>query len=141
VARSRRKKSQPPLILVVEDEPTVRALAESIIEDQGFRTLSAANAKEALALFDGKSAPITVLFTDIQLPDGTAAALDGVELARRAVDLQPGLRVIYTSGGAQTDGITALFVEGAVFLPKPYTREQLIEALGSPGDQKTAPPT
>ena len=141
MARSRRKKSQPPLILVVEDEPTVRALAESIIEDQGFRTLSAANAKEALALFDGKSAPITVLFTDIQLPDGTAAALDGVELARRAVDLQPGLRVIYTSGGAQTDGITALFVEGAIFLPKPYTREQLIEALGSPGDQKTAPPT
>ncbi len=84
-------------MLVVEDEPTVRSLAESILED----------------------------------------IADGVELARSAVELRPGLRVLYTTGGARTDGMTALFIEGAGFLQKPYTRERLIETLETllPTDQ------
>jgi CheY-like chemotaxis protein len=114
--------------LIVEDEPTVRVLAESIIENDGFSTLSAANAQEALALIK-ESTPIAVLFTDINLPDGTRNALDGLGLARRAVELRPELRVVYTTGGDQTDGMTALFVEGADLLLKPYTPDQLTEAL------------
>ena len=41
----------------------------------------------------------------------------------------PDLRVIYTSGGGRTDGMAALFVEEATFLTKPYTNDQLIEAV------------
>ena len=125
--RRRRREAEPALVLVVEDEPTVLALAVSIIEELGYATLSAANAREALALLEHGASP-TQLFTDIQLPNGPGA-LDGLGLARRMAELCPGLKVTYTSGGAQTDGMTALFVEGAIFLPKPYTREQLIEAL------------
>jgi len=56
--------------------------------------------------------------------------MDGLELARRAVEMRPGLNVIYTSGAGQTDGMAAaLLVDGAIFLPKPYTKERLIEAL------------
>ena len=55
--------------------------------------------------------------------------MDGLELARRAVEMRPGLGMIYTSGGGQTDGMAALFVDGAIFLPKPYTKDRLIEAL------------
>jgi CheY-like chemotaxis protein len=124
------KKSEPFLVLVVEDEPTVLALAVSIIDEVGHSTLSAANAREALALLED-GAPVSLLFTDISLPDGPGA-LDGLALAQRAVELLPGLRVVYTSGGAQTDGMTVLFVEGATFLPKPYTRDQLIEAIRDP---------
>src|ERR1041385_6908001 len=103
----RRKTPTPPAVLVAEDEPTVRALAESIIEELGYWTFSAANAREALAVLDG-GAPITLLFTDINMPDGPDG-IDGLELARRAVENLPALRVIYTTGGELTDGMTALF--------------------------------
>src|SRR5882757_2771197 len=127
MARTRKKKSTPPAVLIAEDEPTVRSLAESIIAELGYTTLSAANAREALALLEAGT-PIALLFTDINMPDA-ADGLDGLELARRVVELRPDVRVIYTTGGALTDGMTALFVEGGTFLRKPYTRAELIEAV------------
>ena len=72
--------------------------------------------------------PSDILFTDINLPDGPDA-IDGLELARKAIELCPILRVIYTTGHGQTDGMTALFVEDAAFLPKPYRVKQLTEAV------------
>jgi hypothetical protein len=68
---------------------------------------------------------------------GQMASTD-LKLARRAVEIRPDLRVIYTTGGGLTDGMTALFVEGGTFLPKPFTREQLIAAIR--GDSETASP-
>ena len=62
------------------------------------------------------------------MPDGPDS-MDGLELARRAVELRPGLRILYTTGGGLTDGTRARFVEGATLLPKPYTRDQLMEAV------------
>jgi CheY-like chemotaxis protein len=121
------QRDNPKTVLVVEDEPTVRALAISILEDLGCETLSAANAREALALIE-QDQPIDVLFTDINLPDGPDA-IDGLELASRAVARLPGLHVIYTTGGGQTDGMLVLFVDDAKFLAKPYTNEQLIHTV------------
>jgi CheY-like chemotaxis protein len=125
VGRMKSKHVKSTTVLVVEDEPTVRALAESIIEALGYMILSAANAREAIALLE-QDEPIDILFTDINLPDGPDA-IDGLELARKAVELRPSLRVIYTTGHGQTDGMTALFVDDATFLPKPYTVKQLTE--------------
>lgn len=134
MAKTQKNKSTPLAVLVAEDEPTVRALAESIIEELGYTTFSAANAREALALLED-GASITVLFTDINMPDGPDG-LDGLELARRAVELRPGLRVIYTTGGGLTDGMTALFVEGGTFLSKPYNGQRLVAAVrGESGDR------
>jgi CheY-like chemotaxis protein len=114
-------------VLMVEDEPTVLALPVSIIEDDlGYAALSAANAREALALLEQDQ--IDLLFTDINLPDGPGA-IDGLELARRAVEMRPGLPVIYTSGGGRTDGMAALFVDGSTFLQKPYKKEDLLQAV------------
>ena len=127
MAKTQKKKLPTPAVLVAEDEPTVRALAESIIEELGCSTFSAGNAREALAVLEG-GAPITLLFTDINMPDGPDG-IDGLELARRAVEILPALRVIYTTGGELTDGMTALFVDGGTFLPKPYRRQRLIEAV------------
>jgi two-component system cell cycle sensor histidine kinase/response regulator CckA len=122
------KREKPTTVLVVEDEPTVRVLAESIIEALGYVILSAANAREAIALLEQEEY-IDILFTD-NLPDGPDA-IDGLSLARKAVELSPRLRVIYTTGYGQTDGMTALFVEAATFLPKPYTVKQLTEAVAA----------
>ena len=52
----------------------------------------------------------------------------------RAIDMCPGLRVIYTTGGGLTDGMSALFVEGGTFLPKPYNRQRLLEAVTGGGE-------
>jgi hypothetical protein len=55
--------------------------------------------------------------------------LDGLQLARKAVEVQPRLRVIYTTGGVETDRLTVEFVEDSTFLPKPYTVKQLIRVF------------
>ena len=128
------KQAKPTTVLVVEDEPTVRILAESIIETIGHTILSAANAREAIALLE-QDEPIDILFTDINLPDGPDA-IDGLELARKAVELRPSLRVIYTTGHGQTDGMTALFVDDATFLPKPYKVKQLTEAVLATAEER-----
>jgi PleD family two-component response regulator len=62
------ERSTSPTILVVEDESDLRVLAESIIADFGYRTLSAGNSREALVLLEEHD-DVTVLFTDINLPD------------------------------------------------------------------------
>jgi CheY-like chemotaxis protein len=127
MARTGRKKRGQPVVLVVEDEPTVLALAASNLEELGYTAITAANSREALALL-GEGAKVDLLFTDINMPDGPDS-VDGLELARRAVEFLPGLRVLYTTGGGVTDGTRALFVAGSTFLPKPYTRDRLIEAM------------
>ena len=120
------KRAERPAVLVVEDEPTVRSLAVSIIEDLGYPTLSASNAREAMALLQNE--PIELLLTDINLPDGPGA-VDGFELAQKAVMIRPGLRVIYTTGGIRIDSVAARFVAGATLLSKPYSNAQLMRAV------------
>ena len=92
------KHAKPTTVLVVEDEPTVRTLAESIIEELDYIILSAANAREAIALLE-QDEPIDILFTDINLPDGPDA-IDGLELSRKAVELRPTARDLHNGRGS-----------------------------------------
>jgi DNA-binding NtrC family response regulator len=109
------------VILIVEDEAQVRVLSESYLQEQGHQTLSAATPGEALAVLDANET-VDILFTDIELQSDFEA---GFNLAQKAIERHPQLRVLYTSCHAVTDGMKALFVEGAAFLPKPYTIDQL----------------
>ncbi len=65
---------------------------------------------------------IDLLFTDIRLWD---EAQGGITLAEQAHDLRPSIRVLYTTGEGVTDGMRALFVEGFLFLAKPYNLDAL----------------
>jgi len=112
-------------VLVVEDEAQVLVLAESYLEEHGHRTFSAANVEQALAIIDGPE-QIDVLFTDIGLNDNLQA---GLELAKEAVERRLGLKVLYATGQAVTDGMKALFVDGSAVLQKPYTVEQLLTSF------------
>src|SRR5215204_6559768 len=114
-------------VLIMEDEPQVRVLAEEILKEAGHQTLSAANVAEALALLRAYEL-ITVLFADIRLREGEATRL---ELAQQAVAIRPKLRVLYTTGFDVTDGTRALFVDGSAFLHKPYTPAQLIHEVAA----------
>ena len=107
-------------ILIVEDEEQVRVLAESYLREQGHETFSAATRDQALAVLD--VAKIDLLFVDIGLYEHREVGLD---LAKEAVERNPELKVLYTTGQTVTDGLKALFVQDSVLLTKPYTVEQL----------------
>jgi DNA-binding NtrC family response regulator len=114
------------IVLVVDDEEQVRVLAESILQDLGHQTLSAATVDQALALIRTEQS-IALLFTDINLAEDAGSGLvhPGLELAEQALKFRPALRVLYTTGGSVTDGMKALFVTGSDFLAKPYDMHQL----------------
>jgi CheY-like chemotaxis protein len=112
-------------ILLLEDEDQVRVLAESYLEEQGHTVLTAATADGALAILKSGQ-PVDLLFTDIGLKEELHG---GIELARQAVEMRPGLKVLYTTSRTITDGMRMRFVEGSAILEKPYTTEQLLHTL------------
>jgi PAS domain S-box-containing protein len=110
-----------PVVLVVEDEPLVRLAAVDMINAQGYRAVPAADAEAALAVLRGPER-IDVLFTDVGLP-----GMRGPDLAKAAVELRPGLKVVFASGYGDTESD----VPDAAQLGKPYDQDQLAEALGA----------
>jgi CheY-like chemotaxis protein len=108
-------------VLITEDDPDLLAVAVEGLRALGDEVYSAANAAEAMTILK-RDAPIDVLFTDIVMPRG----MNGVELARAARRLRPGLRVLLSSGyarpGLQPD-------PDAFFLPKPYQITELAHQL------------
>jgi PAS domain S-box-containing protein len=112
-------------ILVVEDDPDLRELAESIISGLGYQVRAVANAVAALGAL-GERPDIDLLFTDVVLPGGTS----GAELARQAQVRCPTLKVVYTSGypenvieaGGELD-------EDVVLIAKPYRKAILARQL------------
>ena len=115
------------VILIVEDEFFIRQNAEWTMEDLGHSTLVAADLAEALVHLSA-SRHIDALFVDIRLSE---LPFGGYDVANQAIVLRPGLRVLYTSGKPLTSEMTAGFVSGGQFLPKPYSADQLGESVGA----------
>jgi CheY-like chemotaxis protein len=119
------------VILIVEDDGFLRDDAETMIQGWGHDILSASDVDEALALLRSAQ-PIDALFTDIYLKK---LIHGGYELAHQAIKLRLNLRVLYTTGNAINEETRTMFVDGAHFLQKPYTRFQLqhsVDELLSP---------
>ena len=107
------------VVLLVEDDDSIRELTEEIIQEFGHHTHSASD-DEAL-LFLRSSRHIDALIVDIRLRSNY---IGGLELARQAIRLRPQLCVLYTTGSSISK-FSALLVDGAHFLQKPYTQSQL----------------
>jgi PAS domain S-box-containing protein len=107
-------------VLVVEDEKGLRELAKRLLQRQGYTVLVAANADEALRLFEAHPS-IDVLLTDVVMPGAS-----GPELTRQLVEQRPALRVIYMSGYTE-DAIVhhGVLKPGIAFLNKPFNSETL----------------
>ena len=78
-------------VLIVEDQTQILALAQSLLEEEGYKTLTARSTDDALVILAGPE-PVDALFVDIILNQEMQA---GIELAKRAVELKPGLRVAF----------------------------------------------
>jgi len=113
-----------PLVLIVEDEPLLRLLAVSLIEEAGFDTLEASSADQAIAFLE-TDAHIQIVFTDIDLPGG----MDGMRLAAEIRDRWPPIELILTSGHVKVSD-AELLARGH-FFSKPYDAGQLIRTLRS----------
>jgi CheY-like chemotaxis protein len=111
-------------VLVVEDDPHVCLLLERLVAGAGYRPLSAGSGAEALAVLGDHGDEVDVLLTDIGLGD-----MHGGELARRALELCPGLRVVYSSGHARAAAGLGDLPAGDAFLLKPYRAADLERAI------------
>ena len=113
------------LILVVDDEESIREITRSTLETFGYTVLTASDGTEALALYADKKNEIAVVLTDMVMP-----FMDGPATIRALQRMNPRVRIIAASGlgAGQRAGEGAL--EGvSVFLTKPYTAEKLLKTL------------
>jgi two-component system cell cycle sensor histidine kinase/response regulator CckA len=109
-------------ILLVEDEPALRQLAQSILEAQGYNVLRAGNGQEGLTVArQHQGAPIRLVVTDVVMPQ-----MGGNVMAERLKTIVPGVKVLFTSG--YTDDAIAqhgVLEQGVAFLAKPFTPAML----------------
>ena len=112
------------MILLVEDDPTVRALEKRVLERAGYQILEAVNGRRALELVEQHQGSIDVVLSDVVMPE-----LGGVELERRLRERFPNLRVILTSGYSEAELRGEVRRAGAAFLVKPFTPQSLLEII------------
>jgi two-component system cell cycle sensor histidine kinase/response regulator CckA len=103
----------------VDDEPQVRFLVASALEDEGFFVVTAGNGQDALALSELCQRRVDLLVTDIAMP-----GMDGATLARELLARAPDLPVILMSGTYNGADITG--VGSARFLAKPFSLANLV---------------
>jgi signal transduction histidine kinase len=113
-------------ILVVEDNPEIRRLVMRQLSGLGYRAIETGSGPEALEVLNRE--PVDLLLTDIVMPGG----LDGVDLARIAIEKWPALKVVLTSGfpEARID-IESEMLRSLHLLSKPYSRAELATMLRS----------
>jgi CheY-like chemotaxis protein len=107
-------------ILLVDDDEVVRNTVSAMLEDLGYRVLNVENGEEALAALEPEP-DTALLLTDVVMP-----GMGGRQLAERAVQIHPNLRVLYTSGYTENAIVhNGRLDTGVDLLSKPYNREQL----------------
>jgi DNA-binding NtrC family response regulator len=110
-------------ILVVDDEPVILASARKILAPEGLTVLTASDAETALAILKAQAPQI--LITDLILPGAS-----GMKLLDAALEHDPGLVVVLTTGYTTPDNAAAALKHGAVdFLAKPFTYEELLASV------------
>ena len=111
-------------ILLVEDEGTVRAVAERALTRKGYQVLTAAHGEEALEILERHEHGVDLLISDVVMP-----TMDGPTLVRHARERFPTLRIIFMSGYAEEQLRKSIDVPGSGFLPKPFSVQELAEAV------------
>ncbi len=112
-------------ILLVEDDEPVRAVIGTMLEGNGYRVLSARDARDAIAILDGTCDDIQLLLTDVVMP-----GLTGPELAEQAQAGCPGLDVLFMSGYSEgSERLVSSEDSTVALIQKPFSGEQLLSKL------------
>ena len=122
------------LILVADDEPSIRDITRQTLEASGYRVLTAADGAEAVALYASHATDIALVITDMMMP-----IMDGTMTIQVLQRINPAVRIIVASGldswkygaGAANSGVYD-------YLPKPYTTETLLKVIRGAIDRPAA---
>lgn len=115
------------LILVVDDEDSIRDITKTSLETYNYKAITASDGIEAIALYAEHRDKISVVLTDMLMP-----SMDGLTTIRTLQKINPNVKVIAVSGLASADKINAAADMGIkAFLSKPYTTKELLQTIGA----------
>ena len=109
-------------VLLVEDEPMVRGVAERALTRHGYNVITADNGEEALELL-ATGEEIALLISDVVMP-----VMDGPTMVREARKTRPNLKILFMSGYAEEQLRNSIDIDDVAFLPKPFSVQELAEA-------------
>ncbi len=109
-------------VLLVEDEPMVRSVAERALTRHGYNVMTADNGEDALEILRSGE-PIDLLISDVVMP-----GMDGPTMVREARKTWPHLKILFMSGYAEEQLRKSIDIENVNFLPKPFSVTELAEA-------------
>lgn len=112
-------------VLIVEDEPVLRALTKRTLDSRGYQCMDVGSGDEALALLQRRDVHVDLVITDVVMP-----GMSGGSLGERLALLRPGVPVLYMSGFADDDVIRrGLLDSGRPFLQKPFSPHDLARTV------------
>lgn len=114
------------LLLLVEDDQSIRSMLQEILEEGGYELILSSNGNEALSSLEGQSDGLRGLITDIDLGQGP----NGWDVARRARELKPDISVVYMSGASAHDW-TSHGVPNSTMVSKPFAPAQIVTAISA----------
>jgi len=104
------------VVLVLDDESSIRSVIRKSLEPLGYQVIEAANGSEAVAMCDRREQPIDLLITDIVMP-----LMNGPELVERLARSWPGMRELFVSGDMDRSLVRqGIRAPGTAFLQKPF---------------------
>ncbi|AFY34285.1 hybrid sensor histidine kinase/response regulator [Calothrix sp. PCC 7507] len=113
------------LILVVDDEAAIRDVTKASLENHNYQVITACDGIEAIALYAEHREQISLVLTDMVMP-----SMDGITTIRTLKKINPQIKIIAVSGLASSNKVNAAYELGIkAFLSKPYTANQLLEAI------------
>ena len=121
-------------ILLVEDDPQLRALSSSVLAHCGYKVLVAGRTRGGLAICRSNQRDIRLLITDVIMP-----GMNGRQLAEQILQISPDVRVLYISGYTNNAIVHyGVLDTGLWFLPKPFTLSALVAKVREVLDSSTA---
>ncbi len=124
-------------VLVIDDEPEICEVVQSLLESRGLRVLTADGGNAGVAAFREHSGEIDLVLLDMHMPD-----LDGLQTLRAIRSIAPQARVIMSSGHTEDGSDTAAELDGAAgFIRKPYTLDTLVSRVNDAIHGDAAGPT
>jgi CheY-like chemotaxis protein len=120
-AKKQYPRGQGELILLVDDDATVRFVATKVLTNYGYRVLTAENGAEGIATYIMRREEVALVISDLMMP-----VMDGQTMIRRLLEVNPEVRIIVASGSLCCGDIK--FPEDSVryFLEKPYMTPALL---------------